>query len=1450
MKKCKLAAEVMKEAKQIGLSTVEQAMMRELLKAKKEGKFDASVDAEGKVNWHVTTENWQVAGLRSKLGLGLLVGSREHAKKWHKDLPKRKKVYLHKVENISKLNTLDIGDVDLEDVQAVQEAVQEKTGIEASGVEELREELLAVGYDGIATDGDSMLVMDTGKIDDSRIEIGYAKELLESDFEAETKEYYEDIVDNAPTYANTLYEVFRGQLPLRFNGARTVTWAKIQRVQVDMDTMETTVVTSRGTYTFAQGQDRSKDTKTGKYVVVDGLGHTTNGFISREHEQARVNEYLESLASTEDGLHVKFEDENEVNAHGNTKKMQKLLEQLNEVDANPVDAKYLEQLKELVGGMKSEFFTQMKTYIQTGAESVGRITPDRISVQVSNVYKMAGNTMSAAEVYAHELVHAYTMFGLRDKERSTKIRRELRYLRETLAKEVNWTVFLPKESVDYQREAENAKKMWKYVFENDTQEGIDEFIAHVLTNPMLSEKAKTVLVREEKVKNTLFDRLTELFGVILDLLRGRYDWSSRDKNVYEEVHALAHRLGEINNKALVARNEKQSATKQIVKWFNGVEKKVSDKLKETIAGIADKAELSELPTNATNLQYAKWLVQNMAVLITKPELRPTLETILTSLGMKPEGLVQNVLRDFREPDQLERWLDKMNMLAGRIDSARKAMIMAVAENVQKGFSRKLTTEEEELLTEVLVDNDVQSLLEEYTLEEIGQLLADEEKVYAEISKIKSKLKSVNPKMYNWFTNQARGLGYFMATGKANEAQSLNAQNIATGVLLVQQREATKEEIDLIDRLATLEALAYTDVYSRKKVAKLVEEEATGVLNVLETHKGFVEASKDTVFQESTTNMVKGYSREIFNDSVDIVVKPLSKKEDMLKQGYEIVREIAADEDLGLPKMAVYKAKTFNRQEYYRTATRLTAMSKRGTSLTELTDYTKADMYANKMKVDTKKTKIAGKMLVQQVDVEKLATNRVPLLNDSGEIVDYRFMMSKRAKKEILEQDKAVSKVLGRSVANIADKVSTNEHNKKVLDIMLDEMQKNYIPGFLTGQDGHEYVEIGPDVRTKEGRELWRLMPKAMRLEIKQRTGHKLVAVRRDMLLHYFGFRHLTVANAGLVKQLPTALRTALKALEQLWQAVVSIAKVDILIRVPMVVIGNLVSNFMFGVMTGTGPIELAKMYVEQARNIREYMNKHKEYTRLIAVKQAGNVLKEDLSALPRLKADLEANPIHELMEAGIYESIVEDLSEEDAKTNNVIGKYLQEKTKNLPEGVKTTWNWLTLNEHTAWYKNMEMLLRMGDLLGQATENEKRKVVQKKELKKLREQLVKDGLKGAALEQRMASENARLDKERLEGISDDFIFYSKPSSAVEEYLNRMGVLMFTKYAKRIQRVISKTATDYPLRSMLVALADNSLFNDGLETIMDQSLVDRSWYNFGVNPLSLVERTVPIAVRMTY
>jgi hypothetical protein len=83
------------------------------------------------------------------------------------------------------------------------------------------------------------------------------------------------------------------------------------------------------------------------------------------------------------------------------------------------------------------------------------------------------------------------------------------------------------------------------------------------------------------------------------------------------------------------------------------------------------------------------------------------------------------------------------------------------------------------------------------------------------------------------------------------------------------------------------------------------------------------------------------------------------------------------------------------------------------------------------------------------------------------------------------------------------------------------------------------------------------------------------------------------------------------------------------------------------------------------------------------------------------------------------------------------------------------------------------------------------------------------------------------KYRHNYILNAFVYYNKPSGAMEEYLNQMGFIMFTKYAKRIQRVIANTATEYPIRSLMTVMVDGFLID--VDTIQGQSLFTRSWYN---------------------
>lgn len=64
-----------------------------------------------------------------------------------------------------------------------------------------------------------------------------------------------------------------------------------------------------------------------------------------------------------------------------------------------------------------------------------------------------------------------------------------------------------------------------------------------------------------------------------------------------------------------------------------------------------------MPKKPTKLEALKWMVTSLPQIASKPELRGAFETTLATLWAKEEGTLQNIIRDFRTPDELEREID-------------------------------------------------------------------------------------------------------------------------------------------------------------------------------------------------------------------------------------------------------------------------------------------------------------------------------------------------------------------------------------------------------------------------------------------------------------------------------------------------------------------------------------------------------------------------------------------------------------------------------------------------------------------------------------------------------------------------------------------------------------------------------------------------------------------------
>lgn len=1139
----------------------------------------------------------------------------------------------------------------------------------------------------------------------------------------------------------------------------------------------------------------------------------------------------------------------EKDVHRNIEAMQELVEELHKIGGEKEDAGHLEYLKELVGKLNPKFLTKMTTYInEKASETGGVMTNSAIAISVSKAAKLAGNQQSEAEVYVHEVIHSYVAFAL-DLARSgdieaRKLYRELEYVMKVARENITWKDFMPADSIDAELEEKNAREMYRYVFDSANAE--DEFIAHVLTNPIVMAKAEKIMLKDKSKDKSLFGRVKELFAGLLDLLSGNFEFSDRNKNVREMTEKLAFRLAEYNNKAIVEAKKNEAVTNRLLDVLNTTDDKLAEKIEELVneympAGVVEKKPDSKLG-------QAKWIGKVVTRMALDPIYRNQLSKLATAFGMPPEGTVQTIMRDFTEQDDLAKTVDWMALASDRIDGFKMTLIGTVKEAVEKGFKAKLDKVNKKALTRVVMDTDLASIFSKYSNAEMRRLLRDEDALETKIGRVKHQLKELDEKHYNWNVNQASGLGYYLATGKAHIAQNMNAVNIARGLLSAEYRRPSKELVALIDEVATLTALKYTDRNDKLRVEKLMKEDWDGVRNVVGIAKNLKSEASTTLFKESKTHIIKGYSKEVFDDKITMEVASLDEKASMEKRGFKLVKVLEKHTgDTSKIEFGLYTSDSFNTNEWYRTTARLTKLGTKGTTLKSLwyageSSYAKLQWKTNKVRLDAERTNLVTQMIKGELDVTSLEYGLTPVLNEDGAVADYRYMMDKQAKEDFLGMSTDVSDIMARTRASIFDKGETDKHNQKLLDVIVKDAKENYRSGNQTGENDKLYVLITDNSTDEKIRDLWSVLPKSFKDEA-MKSKDKGIPVRRDLMNNYFGYRHLTITNFPLLGQItPEIVKSVIRIAEVMWMEFIKISKVDVLIKMPAVMVGNVVSNFMYGVMTGTGPRELLKMYTESTRDVRAYLKKHRELVELQHAKATGNLRRLPAERIAQLERELKTSPIHELYELGIYQAIVEDVSKDEFTSTNKLKQWYKDKTEGVPKIIKDGMNWVYLTEETQYYKFMTEVVQMSDLVARDIENRKMKAISDKQKlgqKKLPLWFLRDH-PGNELRKLSGKElkefEAKAKEMRLDLVLNTFINYNRPSGSLEEYLNKVGLIMFTKYAKRIQRVIGQTGMKYPLKSLMVLLGQEFLLD--VDTIQDQSILTRSWYNMGMSEGDLV------------
>jgi len=443
------------------------------------------------------------------------------------------------------------------------------------------------------------------------------------------------------------------------------------------------------------------------------------------------------------------------------------------------------------------------------------------------------------------------------------------------------------------------------------------------------------------------------------------------------------------------------------------------------------------------------------------------------------------------------------------------------------------------------------------------------------------------------------------------------------------------------------------------------------------------------------------------------------------------------------------------------------------------------------------------------------------------MVDLRYMMSYDEKKTHLKKREMFDEVLPRMMSSIEDKTNTKIINHEAVDLLYDEWLagrkkdtttadaakvlklKKAIAGNqeilqamiangertknsfvaqeisrqskeladlqkgLNSQDTR-FVMIGPNVASEEGRELWNLMPKETKLYATAKFGGEVMYIRDDVVNLVLGFRKIAWSNNKFLA--PGA--PILDPIEKIWLEVMQWARFRIAVLTPKVVIGNMVSNVVLLMSRGIPPnyiLRQARRAIIAMRKYQKDLRTRNELELTVAIlERDGKSAVKERQQLIRLNQSLETNVVSDMVEEGMFTSIVEEFGKDEDSTRRQLTTRLLDKFGGVTgsnTAVKVMQEaWMVPGSETA--QAAMMATQYGDFVGRFIQYKWQTEV-----------------KGV---------------EKREAIHDalsTFIYYNIPQNRILQFLNDNGLLMFTKFFFRIQHIVGRVFRQNPVQASL-------------------------------------------------
>ncbi|WAW11592.1 DNA-dependent RNA polymerase [Acinetobacter phage nACB1] len=1008
----------------------------------------------------------------------------------------------------------------------------------------------------------------------------------------------------------------------------------------------------------------------------------------------------------------------------------------------------------------------------------------------------AGFRMTEQEAFAVESIYAAMVHGLKDKS-MTQVYAEMNKAYNSAKARLKPENFYQGDWATATRQDKaDAQDMYDYFFKlgPTNKQHLARFISMALGSEQVNSMLGFAVKDTSTAPSNTFENIVEKANTLLDFVGGVLTNSNSAQNINNRVGLLAKELARIdmkNREHAVGRVEAQ--LEAIADYTDGVSKK----LRERVVEFADKDAI------ANNRNTYVRLASNTTRLAAKGDLWTVLDTLKEANNIdNPNstlGMMGEIINEAANNDSTKNHVEKMMRITKLNNQMKENIRHTTTKNVMSTFEdngQYLTKDHKAALTTML-RSDVQVLSTTYSTKEIAQLYTDGKFLQNETAAVVNQLKALGGDQV--MINRAKQLAKYMLTGNSSIGLAKNAQLIVSGFNSGEVVDLTDPRVDLVDKLATMYAIEYTDKGTRNRLGEVFKRELKNKTNGVDTsikfHHELSKEARNKLFVDNATSVVKGFVPEITNPNKEVRIATNDTEARLYKEQYyrEVKSMVKDKSDKTGATPRLFITDEANVQRLVSGAVEIVSTNRKGTGVNmDAKEFTYA---VNSVRIPN--SPLYNPMLDQDVYM-------VPNYNTQNEVVGFSYEMSGNNRDSLLERNNDFSELLGAYAATNFNKVTVPDQNNKVIDAAYQDYKDNFV------NNPRAYITVGPGATNPALAETWAMLPEDTRRYIESKFGPDGMVIRNDVYLTMFGYRKYSLNQAfdkmpearNMFESIYTDVMNTLfggKARlrgvqgERAWQEAVSTMKDIIVIRNVKTLIGNTISNALLLSAHGVSFTDIAK---DTATSIRAGLQYRRDMANLLSIRQkqkagVGDFNKLEQEAL-RIEDSMSRNPLADFINEGMMPTIVEDLdpSNDHYSYKSKLQERIDGLTTDVPKSVKTAAKWLMVSPDTPLYQFLNNATQFSDFSSKY-------VLYKHYTTKAKEKLGHE--------------------EAIQIAQDNFINYDIPTSRGLQYLNDMGVVMFTKYNLRIQKALFQLMKKRPASVMAQALLIGTLTN--METAID-------------------------------